>query len=83
MLGNGSCARLVDLNCQFESMCESCTFVQTTIEFRPILEEQHDDDDAAAKGQADRKRLRGFARVVRGELGQPVSQSGQGRGGGS
>lgn len=26
MLGNGSCARPVELDCHFESICESCTF---------------------------------------------------------
>ena len=35
MLGNGYCARPVGLDCHFESICESCTFFQTTIEFRP------------------------------------------------
>ena len=37
MLGNGYCARPVGLDCHFESICESCTFFQTTIEFRPTL----------------------------------------------
>ncbi|UQX09834.1 tyrosine-type recombinase/integrase [Candidatus Mycobacterium methanotrophicum] len=35
MLGNGYCARPVGLDCHFESICESCTFFQTTIEFGP------------------------------------------------
>src|SRR5690242_10095473 len=55
MLGNGYCARPVGLDCHFESICESCTFFQTTIEFRPILEKQR--DDATAKGQAGRKKI--------------------------
>ena len=55
MLGNGYCARPVGLDCHFESICESCTFFQTTIEFRPTLEKQR--DDAAAKGQAGRKKI--------------------------
>jgi integrase len=55
MLGNGYCARPVGLDCHFESICESCTFFQTTIEFRPTLERQR--DDAAAKGQAGRKKI--------------------------
>ena len=50
MLGNGYCARPVGLDCHFESICESCTFFQTTIEFRPTLQAQR--DDAADKGQA-------------------------------
>jgi hypothetical protein len=35
--------------------CESCTFFQTTIEFRPTLQKQR--DDAAAKGQAGRTKI--------------------------
>ncbi len=35
MLGNGYCARPVGLDCHFESICESCTYFQTTHEFRP------------------------------------------------
>jgi hypothetical protein len=38
MLGNGYCARPIGLDCHFESICESCTFFQTTIEFLPTLE---------------------------------------------
>jgi hypothetical protein len=48
-------ARSAGLDCHFESICESCTFFQTTIEFRPTLEKQR--DDAAAKGQAGRKKI--------------------------
>ena len=55
MLGNGYCARPVGLDCHFESICESCTFFQTTLEFRPTLERQR--DDAAAKGQVGRQRI--------------------------
>ncbi|MEU2303019.1 site-specific integrase [Streptomyces antibioticus] len=49
MLGNGYCARPVEMDCHFESICESCTFFVTTIEFRPTLERQR--DDVTAKGQ--------------------------------
>jgi hypothetical protein len=49
MLGNGHCARPVGLDCHFESICESCTYFQTTHEFKPTLERQR--DDAASKGQ--------------------------------
>jgi len=35
MLGNGYCARPVEMDCHFESICESCTFFVTTIEFKP------------------------------------------------
>lgn len=55
MLGNGYCARSVELDCHFESICESCTFFQTTLEFRPTLERQR--DDAEAKSQVGRKRI--------------------------
>ena len=55
MLGNGYCARPVGLDCHFESICESCTFFQTTIEFRPTLQRQR--DDAASKGQIGRQQI--------------------------
>ncbi len=35
MVGNGYCARPVEMDCHFESICASCTFLVTTIEFRP------------------------------------------------
>ena len=35
MLGNGYCARPVEMDCHFESICESCNFFVTTIEFKP------------------------------------------------
>jgi hypothetical protein len=49
MLGNGYCTRPPELDCAFESICETCTFFQTSIEFRPTLQAQH--DDATAKHQ--------------------------------
>jgi integrase len=55
MLGNGYCARPVELDCHFESICESCTFFVTTIEFRPTLRAQR--DDAEAKGQVGRQKI--------------------------
>ncbi|WP_345962199.1 tyrosine-type recombinase/integrase [Streptomyces sp. BRB040] len=55
MLGNGYCARPVEIDCHFESICESCTFFVTTIEFRPTHERQR--DDAAAKGQVAREQI--------------------------
>ena len=57
MLGNGYCARPPELDCAFESICETCTFFQTSIEFRPTLQAQH--DDAAAKTQTHRAQLFG------------------------
>ena len=55
MLGNGHCARPVEMDCHFESICESCTFFVTTIEFRPTLQRQR--DDAARKGQVGRQKI--------------------------
>jgi hypothetical protein len=55
MLGNGYCARPVELDCHFESICESCTFFVTTIEFRPTLQAQR--NDAEKKGQLGRKKI--------------------------
>jgi integrase len=55
MLGNGYCARPVGLDCHFDSICESCTYFQTTNEFRPTLERQR--DDAASKGQVGRQKI--------------------------
>jgi hypothetical protein len=55
MLGNGYCARPVGLDCHFESICESCTYFQTTLEFRPTLQLQR--DDAAEKGQVGRQKI--------------------------
>jgi hypothetical protein len=59
MLGNGYCARpvemAVEMDCHFESICGSCSFFATTIEFRPILQRQR--DDAARKGQIGRQKV--------------------------
>ena len=55
MLGNGYCTRPPELDCAFESICESCAFFQTSIQFRPTLQAQH--DDAANKGQEHRAQL--------------------------
>jgi hypothetical protein len=55
MLGNGYCARPVGLDCHFESSCESCTYFQTTLEFRPTLQRQR--NDAADKGQVGRQKI--------------------------
>jgi integrase len=55
MLGNGYCARPIEMDCHFESICESCTFFVTTNAFRPTLQLQR--DDAATKGQVGRQRI--------------------------
>src|SRR5947209_16409968 len=55
MLGNGWCTRPPELDCAFESICETCTFFQTSIEFRPTLAAQR--DDALARRQDHREQL--------------------------
>jgi hypothetical protein len=55
MLGNGYWARPVEMDCHFESICESCTFFVTTVEFRPTIQRQR--DDAATKGQVGRQKI--------------------------
>ena len=55
MLGNGYCARPLQLDCHFESICESATYFVTTIEFKPTLQRQR--DDAATKGQLGRQKI--------------------------
>jgi site-specific recombinase XerD len=55
LLGNGYCTRPAELDCSFEAVCENCTFFQTSIEFRPILQHQH--DDAEAKHQTGRQQV--------------------------
>src|SRR5262249_27014598 len=52
--GNGWCTRPPQLDCAFESICETCTYFQTTIEFRPALQAQH--DHAAAHHQPGRQK---------------------------
>lgn len=55
MLGNGLCTRPVELDCRTESACETCSFFQTTIEFRPtpIRQREH----AHQRGQTEREAL--------------------------
>jgi integrase len=40
MLGNGWCTRPSELDCSFETICESCGFFATTTEFKPTLTRQ-------------------------------------------
>ncbi len=54
MLENGYCARPVEMDCHFESICESCTFFVTTLDFGPTLERPA--RDAARKGQVGRQK---------------------------
>jgi hypothetical protein len=45
----------LELDCSFESICETCTYFQPTIQFRPVLARQR--DDATTKGQTGRQHL--------------------------
>jgi integrase len=60
LLGNGYCTRPPQLDCAFESICETCSYFQTSIEFRPTLTAQH--DHAAAHAQTSRQQL--FTRLI-------------------
>ncbi|MGF1617004.1 MAG: tyrosine-type recombinase/integrase [Acidimicrobiia bacterium] len=42
MLGNGYCTRPSELDCHFESICETCIHFATTIEFLPTIQRQRD-----------------------------------------
>jgi hypothetical protein len=55
MLGNGLCTRPVELDCRMESACETCSYFQTGVEFRPVLLRQR--DHAGDHQQADRATL--------------------------
>ncbi|MFI6760034.1 tyrosine-type recombinase/integrase [Micromonospora sp. NPDC050417] len=55
LLGNGYCTRPPELDCAFETICEACTYFQTSIEFRPVLQRQR--DHAAEHGQEHRADL--------------------------
>jgi site-specific recombinase XerD len=60
LLGNGYCTRPPQLDCAFESICETCSYFQTSIEFRPTLQAQH--DHATAHDQTGRQQL--FAQLL-------------------
>jgi hypothetical protein len=53
LLGNGYCGRPRELDCRYETICESCSMFFTTIEHRDTIQAQR--DDAAAQGH-DRRR---------------------------
>jgi site-specific recombinase XerD len=60
LLGNGYCTRPPQLDCAFESICETCSYFQTSIEFRPTLQAQH--DHATQHNQPGRQQL--FAELL-------------------
>jgi len=55
LLANGYCGRPVELDCSFESICETCTHFQTGPEFVPVLLRQR--DHAAQRDQTGRQVL--------------------------
>jgi hypothetical protein len=55
LLGNGWCQRPAQLDCSFESICESCTHFATDPTFQPVLLRQR--DHAATNSQAGRVEL--------------------------
>lgn len=55
LLGNGYCTRPLELDCRYETICESCTMFFTTIEHRATLQAQR--DDAHTKGQVRRQEV--------------------------
>jgi site-specific recombinase XerD len=55
LLGNGLCTRPAQLDCRMEAACETCTYFQTSIEFRPTLIRQR--DHARDHNQTDRATL--------------------------
>jgi site-specific recombinase XerD len=55
MLGNGLCTRPVELDCRMEAACETCSYFQTSVEFKPTLRRQR--DHAEEHGQPERVAL--------------------------
>ena len=55
LLGNGWCRRPAQLDCSFESICESCTHFATDRTFQPVLLRQR--DHAAVNDQAGRTQI--------------------------
>lgn len=60
LLGNGWCQRPAQLDCSFESSCESCTHFATDSTFQPVLLRQR--DQATANDQTGRAEL--FAKLL-------------------
>ena len=55
LLGNGWCQRPAELDCSFESICETCAHFATGPTFRPVLLKQR--NHAARNGQTGRAEL--------------------------
>lgn len=54
-LGNGHCTRPDELDCTFDSICQTCSYFTTGPAFLPVLTAQR--DDAQTKGQTSRADL--------------------------
>jgi hypothetical protein len=67
LLGNGWCQRPAQLDCSFESICESCVHFTTDHTFQPIVLRQR--DHAAANNQTHRAEL--FTNLLA-EIGNPT-----------
>lgn len=59
-LGNGHCTRPDELDCTFDSICQTCSYFTTGPAFLPVLQAQR--DDAQTKGQTAREDL--FTRLL-------------------
>jgi hypothetical protein len=60
MLGNGWCDRPADMDCNYETICETCTYYTTDTTHVPVLIRQR--DHANDHHQPDRTKL--YARVI-------------------
>jgi hypothetical protein len=55
LLGNGWCQRPAQLDCSYESICETCTHFATDSAAQPVMLRQR--DHAAANNQTNRAEL--------------------------
>jgi len=62
LLGNGYCTRPTDLGCRYETICQSCTFFATGIEFRDTLTTQRNE----AKKQGDQQKENLYSNLIEG-----------------
>jgi site-specific recombinase XerD len=67
LLANGVCTRPAQLDCRYESICETCAHFNTGLEFHPILIRQR--DHARDHNQPQRAEL--FDELLRGPLTKP------------
>jgi integrase len=58
--GNGYCTRPAELGCRYETICETCTFFTTTIEFRDQLQAQQAD----AQRHGDTSRQNAYLKIL-------------------